>query len=462
MRILLKCPTRSRPQRVMETLTQYIRKANHPELLGVAVSCDVDDTSMTRNLVQEEIMRVLRPCAWSHIFFSPNKSKIEACNADISNVSYAWDIIVLVSDDMLPQVQGYDDVIRNHMLARFPDTNGILWFNDGFQGEKLNTLTILGRAMYNSFGYLYHPSYKSLFCDTELTDQCRTTHAERTYYSNYCIIRHEHPGTGFAQKLDTLYMTNQKYWSHDMYNYISRKNYAYDWSILIPTMTGRDGTLQRLLASIREKLQRIAPHLRVDFRIDYDNRESSVGAKRQRLLQSAAGKYMAFIDDDDDITDAYIEDVVETIRGNHPVMRLRGQIAQYTFTHSLENKLTDKMARGEVFIRPPNHLNPMFTDVAKLVSFGDAIRGEDLDWTMRLSRAGFLVSEYVGPDRNRVHYIYNMGNRKVDPQTLVNQHNTTYETMLKAVWTPHGAAMPTESRTTGLVLRLGRNGFVSK
>jgi hypothetical protein len=461
MRILLKCPTRSRPQRVLETLSAYVRKANHPELLGVAVSCDVDDTSMTRNLVQEELMRTLRPCAWSHIFFSPNTSKIEACNADLHNVSYPWDIVILVSDDMLPQVQGYDDVIRNHMQARFPDTNGILWFNDGFQGNNLNTLTIFGRAMYESFGYLYHPSYKSLFCDTELTDQCRTTHASRTYYSDYCIIRHEHPGTGFKQRMDALYLTNQKYWNHDMYTYISRKTYPHEWSILIPTMTGRDASLQRLLASIREKTARIAPDLQYDISIAYDNKETSIGAKRQSLLQGAKGKYMSFIDDDDDITDAYIEDVVGTIRGNHHVMRLRGRIAQYTFTHSLENKLTDVMARGEVFIRPPNHLNPMMTDIAKLVSFGDATRGEDLDWTMRMSRHGFLTSEYAGPDPHRVHYIYEMGTRKVDPQTLVYQQRTSYETMLKAVWTPTGAVMQGEPRASPPVLRLGRNGFVS-
>jgi glycosyltransferase involved in cell wall biosynthesis len=461
MRILLKCPTRSRPQRVLETLSAYVRKANHPELLGVAVSCDVDDTSMTRNLVQEELMRTLRPCAWSQIFFSPNKTKIEACNADVQNISYPWDIVVLVSDDMLPQVQGYDDVIRNHMQARFPDTNGILWFNDGFQGNKLNTLTIFGREMYNSFGYIYHPSYKSLFCDTELTDLCTTTLANRTYYVDYCIIRHEHPGTGFKQRMDALYATNQKYWTQDMYTYISRKAYPHDWSILIPTMTGRDASLQRLLASIREKTARIAPDLRYEFSIFYDNKETSVGAKRQSLLQGAKGKYVCFIDDDDDITDAYIEDVVATIRGNHPVMRLRGQIAQYTFTHSIENKLTDVMARGDVFIRPPNHLNPMMADIAKLVPFGNATRGEDLDWTMRMSKHGFLVSEYAGPDPNRIHYIYEMGSRKVDPQTLINQRQTSYETMLKAVWIPSGAVVPGDSRTTAPVLRLGRNGFVS-
>lgn len=464
MRILLKCPTRSRPQRVMETLTQYVRMANHPELLGVAVSCDTDDVSMTRNLVREEVQRVLRPCAWSHIFFSPNKSKIEACNADMSNISYPWDIVVLVSDDMVPQVQGYDDVIRNHMRARFPDTNGILWFNDGYQGDKLNTLTILGRTMYDSFGYIYNPSYKSLFCDTELTDQCRTSHANRTYYSNYCIIRHEHPGTGFAQKMDALYASNQRYWNQDMYTYISRKTYTYDWSILIPTMTGRDATLQRLLESIREKTNRIAPDLRIEISMFYDNKETSVGMKRQSLLQGAKGKYMSFIDDDDDITDAYIEDLASTVRGNHPAMRLRGQIAQFTFTHSLENKLTDVMARGEVFLRPPNHLNPMMTDIAKFISFGDAVRGEDLDWTMRLARSGFLVGEYAGPDPSRIHYIYNMGDRKIDAQTLVNQQKTSYDTMLQAVWTPRGAIMPSQQQpqSSTPVLRLGRNGFVSK
>lgn len=460
MRILLKCPTRSRPQKVIQTLASYVKLANHPEQLGVAISCDEDDDSMKRNLVQEELLRTLNPVAWKRIFFSPNKNKIQACNANMNEIDYEWDIVVLVSDDMIPQVQGYDDVIRNHMMSSFPDTNGILWFNDGAQGDKLNTLCVFGRTMYQSFGYIYHPEYKSLFCDTELTDLCKGDLASKCLYVPYCIIRHEHPGTGYAQNNDALYVLNQKYWNEDMYTYIRRKTYAYDWSVLIPTIPGREEKLRTLIGSIREKMSRICPDLRLEFCLSFDNRETSVGLKRQHLLNQAKGRYLSFIDDDDDITDAYIEDLQACFRGGYHVMRLRGNIEPYTFTHSLENTLTTPMARGEVFLRPPNHLNPMMSDVAKFIHFRDAIRGEDLDWTIRLSKTGFLTTEYKTDD-SRIHYIYNMGERKVGPGSLAMQQATSYETMLSMVWTSNGAQAPTpQTPSTGL--RLTSRGFVSR
>lgn len=460
MRILLKCPTRSRPQKIISTLTAYMKFANHPELIGVAISCDDDDTSMSRNLVHEEIYRVLKPAAWKRIFTSSNKTKIQACNANMNDIDWQWDIVVLVSDDMIPQIQGYDDAIRAHMPV---DRDAILWFNDGYQGDKLNTLTMFGREMYSRFQYLYHPDYKSLFCDTELTDLCKGELQNKCVYVPYCIIRHEHPGTGYAQNMDALYQHNQRFWNDDMYTYIRRKKYDYDVTFLIPTIAGREKSLANIMSSIREKMSRIAPDLRYKINLAFDNRETSVGTKRQNLLQAAEGKYSAFIDDDDDITDAYVEDLVQMVSGSFPVMRLRGQIGPYTFTHSLENKIDGHMANGEVFLRPPNHLNPMLTDVAKLIPFRDAVRGEDLDWTIRLSRAGFLTHEFVS-DSSRIHYIYNMGDRKLDPGSLTLQQNTSYETMLSMVWTPSGAQVPQQQsvRDQAPMLRLTPRGFVSK
>lgn len=460
MKILLKCPTRSRPQKVLETLKTYIRLASHPEQLGIAVSCDTSDPSMINVF---ELQKAISKCAWSQIFYSDNRTKIQACNANMNEISWDWDIVVLVSDDMIPQIRGYDEVIRNHMIAKFPDRNGILWFNDGAQGDKLNTLCIYGRAFYESKGFIYNPEYKSLFCDTELTDQCRKEYKHICCYIPYCIIRHEHPGTGYAQNMDALYQINQKYWNEDMYTYIRRKQYDYDWSVLIPTIPGREEGLRNLLSSIREKVSRIAPELRVEYCVRFDNREMSIGLKREELLQKCLGKYMSFIDDDDDITDAYIEDLVQTIQGNYPVMRLRGQISQYTFTHSLENKLSDKMAKGGVFIRPPNHLNPMMSDVAKLVHFRDSIRGEDLDWTIRLAKSGFLTNEYTS-DPSRIHYIYKMGNRVIDMKTMTDQENLSYDIMLQMVWTPNGAVLPSQQpiKPTIPILRLTSRGFVSK
>jgi hypothetical protein len=345
------------------------------------------------------------------------------------------------------------------MRARFPDTNGLLWFNDGAQGEKLNTLCVYGREFYRSQGFIYHPEYKSLFCDTELTDQCRGEYADRCLYVPYVIIRHEHPGTGYGG-MDNLYATNQRFWSQDMMTYIRRKKYKFDWSVLIPTIPGREESLRRLVDSLHEKKNRICPDLRMEVCLSFDNRETSIGMKRENLVQKAQGKYISFIDDDDEITDQYLEDLYAMFLGGYHVMRLRGRMSNTIFCHSTDNKLTDKMANETEFLRPPNHLNPMMADIAKLIHYKDSLRGEDLDWTIRMAQTGFLTNEYRS-DPSRIHYIYNLGNRTLDPRSLEYQRNTSYETMLKAVWTPNGAEMPSERpRDSGL--RLTPRGFVSR
>jgi len=417
---------------------------------------------MNKDIIRSEIKQIARKTAWHRVFYSGNRTKIQACNANMNEIEYVWDIVILVSDDMVPQIKGYDDTIRNYMQANYPETDGILWFNDGFQGDKLNTLSIMGRRMYESFGYLYNPAYKSLFCDTEFTDLCKTTLKAKTTYIPYCIIRHEHPGTGFADRMDDLYKKNQTDWVEDMYTYISRKTYTHDWSVLIPTMQGREESLRKVVLSIQEKVRRFAPDMRVEFCLEFDNKEKSVGVKRDSLLQNARGRYMAFIDDDDDITDAYIEDLWECIRGDYHVMRLYGTISQYRFIHTSNFAFTDKMATTTdppMFQRPPNHLNPMMTDVAKFVRFKDATYGEDLDWCIRLHKTQFLQREYTS-DESRTHYIYNCAH-PIHPTTMEMQQKTDYNTMLHHIFTPPSAPAPKPSGGVP-VLRLGPKGFVSK
>ncbi len=442
---------------MIETLRKYVELANRPDRIGICVSCDSDDITMHDMNVDYHIRRL--PVEWVKIFYGPNTSKIEAVNADMNAIDWPWDIVLLVSDDMVPKVKGYDDILRARMPA---DTDGVIWVNDGTQGSKLNTISILGRKMYTSFGYIYHPSYKSLFCDTEFTDLCKKELASKCVYLDEVIIRHEHPGTGFPERMDSLYTRNQRFWNTDMENYIKRKSYAYDWSILIPTLDERFTTFHRLMNILKEKSARICPTLRIEFCVARDNREKNIGRKREELLQGANGKYMSFIDDDDDVTDEYFEDALACITGGFHVSRLRGQMSHYTFTHSLENTLESPLAIGEVFMRPPNHLNVMMTDIAKFVPFKDATQGEDLDWTIRLARNGFLRHEYRS-DISRIHYIYQLGTRTVDPRTLEFQKHNSYDTMLQMVWTPAGPAIPSpvSDKTSG-GLRLTGRGFVSK
>jgi hypothetical protein len=202
--------------------------------------------------------------------------------------------------------------------------------------------------------------------------------------------------------------------------------------------------------------QKICPNLRIDINVYFDNREKSIGTKRQALLLGAKGKYMSFIDDDDHVLAAYFEDAAACIAQGLDVCRLRGKINQYTFTHSLVNRLDMPMSDGAVFLRPPNHLNVMLADIAKCIPFGDAVRGEDLEWTIKLAEAGYLKSEYTS-DPSRIHYIYDLGERTVDHSTMELQRKTTYIDMLKKVWIPGGQSAPQQKRG----IRLGPRGFVS-
>lgn len=111
-----------------------------------------------------------------------------------------------------------------------------------------------------------------------------------------------------------------------------------------------------------------------------------------------------------------------------------------------------------IFVRPPNHLNIMFADFAKLIPFRDAKRGEDLDWTIRVAQTGFLKNEYRSED-SRIHYVYQLGSRTVSPQVLEFQKTATYESMLKSVWIP-AQEPPPSGRKSGI--RLTGRGFVSK
>jgi len=449
-RILLKCPSRSRPEQLIKTLNQYLGMAARPDLIGVVVSCDVDDATMTGHDIQQQLFSVIRRFAWNALYYGGSTTKIEACNADVGKVDYPWDIIVLVSDDMIPEVRGYDEHIRRSMT---PDRDCILWFNDGFQGTRLNTLSIYGRTMYERLGSIYAPEYKSFYCDTELTDLCKTTLSSKTIYNPACIIRHRHPTLGHKVAFDSLYLRNNRYLEEDLRTYISRKAYEFDLSILIPTLVERRAQCEALKATLREQFARICPGLRLDINEALDNREMSVGMKRRTLLANAKGKYTTFIDDDDSVTDAYFEDFLACFTEQKDVMRIRGRMEGHTFTHSIEIPLTGKLYVDGVFVRPPNHLNPMLADIAKLVQFEDATRGEDLKWTIDLAKTGFLRKE-TQSDPSRIHYVYNIGGRPVPPQTIEYQKTHTYEEWVKIL------LMPAKVKAGGL--RLTSRGFVSK
>ena len=216
MRLLLKFPTKCRLEKSLEVIGRYVEYATTPELLQIVVSLDYDDAESIAGIPRYE---ALLP-GQVKVCIGPPEGKIAAVNRDVPSHD-SFDILLLGSDDMTPIMKGYDDIIREKMATHYPDTDGVLFFNDGHQGSNLNTLSILGSKYYQRFGYIYYPEYKSFFCDTEFTEVANRL-GKQTYFPEP-IIRHDHPLINKTVPSDALYMFNNRFWHMDEATYHRRK-----------------------------------------------------------------------------------------------------------------------------------------------------------------------------------------------------------------------------------------------
>lgn len=154
MNILLKYPSRERPELFAATVHEWTRLAAQPDRIKWIVSLDADDLTLP-------IYR--SKCDQWNIdpIIGASRNKVDAVNRDLDAVRAAeWDVVVLVSDDMRPVVHGWDDEIRRHMAT--PDM--ALWFVDGRQ-DDLCTLSIFGRPIFDRMNCVYHPAFNSVYCD---------------------------------------------------------------------------------------------------------------------------------------------------------------------------------------------------------------------------------------------------------------------------------------------------------
>ena len=197
MKLLVKFPTRGRREKFFTTLDKYRSLCEDPSNVSFLISMDSDDLEMSEELVKDRFDKMDNV----YLVWGRSTSKIGACNRDIRNFQEPWDILLLASDDMVPQIQGWDTRIISDMEVSFPNTDGVLWYSDGYQAKNLNTLCILGKTYYNRFKYVYHPSYRQVWCDNEFTEV--SIRLNKVVYSSDVIIRHEHPLWGFG-KLDQM------------------------------------------------------------------------------------------------------------------------------------------------------------------------------------------------------------------------------------------------------------------
>jgi len=209
-KILIKLPSRERPDALREALSRYATMCTNKADTKVMLTLDDDNKfiEMDRDYWPAFIPRP-----------QPRSTKIGATNRDLPG-AWPWDILVVASDDMWPIVHGYDDIIRKDMAEFFPDGDGALWYSDGRQNKHC-TMPIMGRKYFDRFGYAYEPGYKSYHCDVEFTKVAQKDH--QLAYIEDCLFQHEHPCFRGKVPEDDLYKHNRMDKSADLLYYLERE-----------------------------------------------------------------------------------------------------------------------------------------------------------------------------------------------------------------------------------------------
>jgi hypothetical protein len=418
-RLLVRFPTRARPVQAIEVLQQYRQLAGCAIDIEVVVDED-DETTLAVEMLQRFAALGCVVTTGSH------HSKIEACNG--GRVS-DWDVLMLASDDMVPVADGWAVRVLEEMDRAWPHLDGAIFFDDGYQKSKLCTLPIFGRHLYNQFGYIYAPDYKSLFCDREQTDVLNTL--GRLKYVDDKIIEHRHHIWNRAEK-DELYQRNDALEDEDKATFERREKsripcaqFGFNspplWlSILICTLPQRRLMMERLLRDLRTQIERdlgldVHARSRRSVEILVDDREGiSVGQKRQDLLESARGHYVAFVDDDDGVARDYVIRLVSALEDSQlsaDCASLVGVITENggkpaTFKHSI--KYDGWYTKDGFHYRTPNHLNAVRRDLALQIGFVSKNVGEDHDFSQRLRP--LLQREVSTGDKPLYMYWYNAAN----------------------------------------------------
>jgi hypothetical protein len=223
MKILVKMPTKLRKEQFFNTLDKFYSLCEDINNIIFVITLDNDDVIMNTDEIKEKLSN------YQNLFynFGNSISKLYATNRDLNKYS-EWDIMVLASDDTVPKIKGWDTVIRETMIECCPDTDGVLHFNDGYQGNRLNTLPILGKKYFDRFGYVQYPGYKSCFADNEFMEVSKILN--KVKYFDITVIEHQHPDWGFGQR-DYVHDENIKYFSYDNNLFQERKVNNFDLNL---------------------------------------------------------------------------------------------------------------------------------------------------------------------------------------------------------------------------------------
>lgn len=180
-------------------------------------------------------------------------------------------------------------------------------------------------------------------------------------------------------------------------------------SVLICTIKERKPKFDILMSEL-ERLRNGNPE--IEILSECDNREMTIGAKRNLLMSRAVGDYVCFVDDDDWIDSEYFIKILQAIESDPDCVQLIGMMNTdgfnlKRFEHSILHG--SYFERNNIYYRYPNHLNPIRREIAERFKFPENNFGEDTNWATQVRDSGLLQRE---EPTDKVIYHYRYSSRK--------------------------------------------------
>ena len=146
--------------------------------------------------------------------------------------------------------------------------------------------------------------------------------------------------------------------------------------------------MEKYLTPLYKKLLAQAEdHPEVEILCLIDNKSMTIGEKRQALLNSARGKWIGFLDDDDDVVSDYIETLCKGMLekpadvitfDQHCIVNGEEFIVNFGMNNPHDRFVPNTGITS--LRRPPYHMCFWHRKIAKNVRFPSASYGEDIAW----------------------------------------------------------------------------------
>lgn len=137
-------------------------------------------------------------------------------------------------------------------------------------------------------------------------------------------------------------------------------------------------------ATLIDKLEKQIDGLPVEHIVLVDNKRRSIGGKRQSLLDIARGEYVAFVDDDDDVSDDYVKEVIDRCYSGADVITfeqdatVNGKTGRIIFDATC--RIDEPWKAGATARRRPWHVCAWKRTLAQQCVFTEVNYGEDAAW----------------------------------------------------------------------------------